>query len=591
MSESWIARTATDYLYRGCADPSDTELRRHTALHNITAYSGILVTAIFGAVNLVQGRITAAVLILASAAILVVLTHHRHRTKSPRLAATSGVSVAGGLFLYLTATGGPDGTGYLWLPLFPLLPMFMLGRRGGTVLTLIYLVLAAILLFVPGIPGVQAYPLTMVLRLAATTLFVALLAFYYEYSRDTAHTRLSEEIDTRRRAEAEVVRASQAKSELLAAVSHEVRTPLTAMMGLSDLLLQTDLDEQQRAYLELATRSGRSLLAVVNDLLDLSRVEAGKLRIESVAFDAYELASALVDMQRVLAAEKGLTVELDWEEDVPRIVVGDPARVRQVLSNLVSNAVKFTARGSVKVRVRSVEADEETVTLSVSVDDTGVGLSEEQQASVFDAFVQTGPEEGGTGLGLAIAKNLVEAMGGEIGVLSTVGVGSSFWFRLELARSQDGAVGAASPAGEGAFRARVLLVEDNDLNRDVLRMMLQRMGCTVDTAANGEEGVSAFRDGSYDLVLMDCQMPVLDGYGAASRIRELEADGDRTPIVAITAYALPEELKRCIDVGMDDHVTKPLMLDDVVATLNRWLGQRGAESPPPENRLESHRTD
>jgi len=582
----WLAQKATEYIYRGCVDLSDPEIRRHTALHNITAVLGLLVAAAFGVGNLVQGNNTLGSILVATALVMLLAILIHHRTNSPILGAWIGVSAAGGLFLYMLASRGSGSTGFVWLPVFPLFPMFTLGRTRGMVLSLAYLAVAAIFLFVPDLPGgIAGYPLPLAVRLWVASAFTAVLAFYYEYSREQAHARIRAEVEVRRQAEAEVTRALQAKSALLAAVSHEVRTPLTAIMGLHELLLHTDLDDKQRSYLELAKRSGRSLIAVMNDILDLSRVEAGKLHFERVPFDLHEVARALVDVQQVLAADRHLTLALDWDKEMPGAMVGDPARVRQVLSNLISNAAKFTPSGSVIVRVRRVEPD----VLMVSVDDTGIGLSEEQQATTFDAFIQADATAGGSGLGLAIAKNLVEAMGGEIGVLSEEGKGSSFWFRLPLEVAEEDEVEVAA-GEETSFTARILLVEDNDLNRDVLRLMLERMGCTVDTATNGAEGVAAFGAASYDLVLMDCQMPVLDGYAATSRIRAAEADNGHTPIVAITAYALPEDLQRCIEAGMDDHITKPLLLEDVVAVLGHWLASTGTDTSLPANELQSPRT-
>jgi signal transduction histidine kinase/ActR/RegA family two-component response regulator len=569
---SWLSQKASVHLHRGCSDLSDPEIRRQAALHNATGDLGWVFAMVFGVMNLASGHYIVALGVFSFALSASIALLQFHRTKNRHVGGWLAISVAGGLFLWTLATGGVDSTGHLWLPILPLFATFILGWRRGGLLTGIYIACATVILFVPGLPGVAvAYPTTLAVRLIVTTTLTGIIALYFEWSRQAAQARLRGEIEVRRRAQAEVLRAFEAKSALLAAVSHEVRTPLTAIMGLQDLLLQTGLDEEQRSYLDLAARSARSLVAVMNDLLDLSRVESGKVRIEAVPFDLYEQARALVDVQEVLVAGRELTVSLEWDETAPRQVVGDPARVRQVISNLLGNAVKFTPRGSVVVRVTRVAGTEETVTLEVSVEDTGVGLSVEQQARIFDAFIQTEPTQGGSGLGLAIAKNLVETMGGEIGVHSELGLGSIFWFQMEMPLAQEVARERAVAAGEPMFDARVLLVEDNDLNRDVLRMMLERMGCSVDTAANGAEGVDAFCRGPYDLVLMDCQMPVLDGYSAAARIRDREEEHDRTPIVAITAYALAEDLRRCLEAGMDDHISKPLLLEDVVTMLGRWL--------------------
>ncbi len=581
MRVSVITRLANHveaYLLRGCVDPTDPEQRRRSALHSATAFIGRLVALLFAVDSVVHANWGVALVLVVAAVAMTIAIQVHHRRKDSLLGGWMGVGAAMVLFLYLLATGGNAGTGHLWLPLLPLFAMFSLGVGRGAALTLVYLAASAGILFVPGVWGVTAvYEASFAARLLAATVFTALVAFYFEHSSRAAQARLRAEVEERRKAEAEAGRALAAKSHLLASVSHELRTPLTAVVGLHDLLLQTELTPTQRSYLEVAARSGRGLIALIGELLDLARLEAGKLELAAVPFDLRGLCDTLVDVQRLLAAPRALAVRLAWDEAVPGVVQGDPARTRQVLANLLGNAVKFTQTGSVVLRVRGEELGATAVTLRFEVEDTGPGLSAEQQAKVFEPFVQGQVGQEGSGLGLAIAKGLVEAMGGAIGVRSTVGEGSVFWCQWSFARSAAPAPEVASPALPAVRPGKVLLVEDNELNREVLRTMLERLGCTVDVAANGAEGVAACAARRYDLVLMDCRMPVLDGYAAAAQIRAAERGETRTPIVAVTAYSLPEDLRRCLAAGMDDQISKPIGLEALAALLERWLPGRASQ--------------
>jgi len=396
------------------------------------------------------------------------------------------------------------------------------------------------------------------------------------------------------RAQAEA--ANTAKSQFLANMSHEIRTPMNGIIGMTHLALQTPLDARQRNYLENVETAAKGLLAVINDILDFSKIEAGKVSFEQIDFQLEDVLYGVTDLAVIKAQKKGLELLFRIDAQVPHAMVGDPLRLRQILTNLVDNAIKFTEHGEVTVSISTVSADADSAELRFAVSDTGVGLDAAQISRLFTAFTQadnsTTRKYGGSGLGLTICKQLVELMSGQMDVQSEPGVGSTFFFTARFGLRaghlpRTAALGrAAAPSShtvagrsaradvEIALRgAHILLVEDNDMNREFALEILDRAGIQVDVAANGQEALEKIDCFHYDGVLMDCQMPVMDGFEATRKIR---ADGRfaALPVIAMTANAMAGDRERCTAAGMNDHIAKPIDIDLMFLTLTRWIKPR-----------------
>lgn len=405
-----------------------------------------------------------------------------------------------------------------------------------------------------------------------------------ETLEDITEQRRTQEALAKSREAAEA--ANAAKSRFLANMSHEIRTPLNGIIGFSELILDSCESEQVRDQSRMILRESEHLLALINEVLDHSKIEAGRLLLENRPVHIRRLLESITAGMRPQAEKKGLKLIVSVGESVPESVLGDPTRMRQILMNLVGNAIKFTETGSVSVNVRSRGIRKNVASLLFEVADTGVGIPKEKQAAIFDGFHQvdasTTRKYGGTGLGTTISRRLVELMGGKIDIESAPGVGTCFWFTLDLEVSEDQWRDQACEDGPGsadrgnALTGRVLIVDDYTANQFLARAHLEDCGCEVDLADNGIEGITACENAHYDLVLMDLQMPEMDGYEAVTRIREGASANRAVPIVAMTADASPQTRERCLALGINEVITKPIRRRPFLASVAQWLG-------PPEN--------
>jgi signal transduction histidine kinase/ActR/RegA family two-component response regulator len=373
--------------------------------------------------------------------------------------------------------------------------------------------------------------------------------------------------DGLRQAKQAAEEANAAKDRFLAMMSHEIRTPITSVLGMADLLYRTPLIEEQASYLGSLRSSARTLLTILNDILDFSKIEADKVVIEATCFHLRGAVREIVDLAQGTASAKGLCLEPILGEQAPAAVIGDPTRLKQVLLNLISNAIKFTESGTIRIRMSVKQELDEGVLVLFEVEDSGIGIAPEQRDILFTAFSQadqsTTRRFGGTGLGLSISKKLVELMGGEIGVQSEPGLGATFWFTLPFALGA-GAVPpdllpATPPPLPLPWRPlRILLAEDNRINQMLVRSMLQKFGHTVQVVENGRQAVDAVVAGDVDIVLMDMQMPEMDGEQATQAIRALPPPKNRLPVLAFTADVMAENRERYLRAGVNDLVAKPI---------------------------------
>ncbi|MBI2191491.1 MAG: response regulator [Planctomycetes bacterium] len=394
--------------------------------------------------------------------------------------------------------------------------------------------------------------------------------------------------------------ASRAKSEFLSSMSHEIRTPMNAVLGMAELLSETPLTDEQKHYLRVLRNGGEALLALIDDILDLSKIEAGRLELEKTNFCLPSLVKDTVEIVSVRAQRKNLQLNFSISPELPSVLAGDPVRLRQVILNLIGNAIKFTEKGSVTLAITRDPESDRPERLLFSVADTGIGIPEQKQKQLFEKFTQadssTTRKYGGTGLGLAICRHLVALMGGRIWMESQPGRGSTFSFTAEFqaAAERPVAPGAERAGAETAAPAsllptppdpsqaatiplRILLVEDSEENVMLFQTFVRKLACQIECAANGQVGVEKFKGGRFDLVFMDMQMPVMDGYTATREIRvwEVEKGLDRTPIIALTASALSEDAQRTAQAGCTTHLTKPVRKAKLLETIETYSRKPG----------------
>ena len=409
-------------------------------------------------------------------------------------------------------------------------------------------------------------------------------------------TDITADVELRRAKEA-AEESARAKGIFLATMSHELRTPMNGVLGCTQLLQDTSLTDPQRQLLETMHRSAESLLVLVNDILDFSKIEAGKMSLEVADVELHSLIADVITLTSEAAKKKGLIVQVQLAPDIPAELRGDPVRLRQILFNLVGNAIKFTEQGGIHVSVKTVPSHQnnsDAMVLHWTVKDSGIGITTDQQARLFRVYAQaevsTARRYGGTGLGLMICRQLVDLMGGTITVESMPGKGSSFSYTTSLLpaiqrmTSADAGKPPITLMTDRTTPLRILVVDDNEINQVVACKFLQKLGCQVEVARNGREAVDSIAHATYDAVLMDCEMPEMDGYEATQEIRRQEQTTTRhLPIMALTGHASSEDEQKCRQAGMDDVVTKPMTLPTLRAKLERLLAQpdvRPAKSPP-----------
>ena len=510
-----------------------------------------------------------------------------------------GISTAAGYAAY--SSGGITNPAFFWLLILPILGG-MIGARSGAIFgSCCSFVVGCILIsteLIYGVPEnltpVDARVMQDLAHQIAQLISFALATFFLYQQIEVAEVRvagtvnaLSDEVEARTDAEKHAARASEIKSQFLANMSHEIRTPMNGVLGALSLLENTGLKDRQSEYLDIARSSSNTLMVVINDILDISKIESGSLDIESTPFSLLSLIHDMEQSMSFRASEKG--VELRCVSSIAQdAVLGDPVRMRQVMDNLVGNAIKFTSEGQVTIRatLAPVSVDDGSFRLTFEVEDSGIGISSEQQSLLFVPFSQveasTTRRFGGTGLGLSICKQLVEALGGEISVVSQPGEGSTFSFSIPLSRSETTVDTSLTELAEKMWEtnvkrsnigARVLLVEDNQINATIAEAMLLPLGVEVDFAINGAEAIAKLLEdeGHYQVVFMDCQMPVMDGYSATAEIRK-HSQFAELPIISMTANAMKGDREKCLAAGMNDYITKPIDPEVLARKLGEWLG-------------------
>jgi CheY-like chemotaxis protein len=366
-------------------------------------------------------------------------------------------------------------------------------------------------------------------------------------------------------------------------MSHEIRTPLNGILGVVQLLGKTKLSQLQKSYLKLVDDSSASLLNIINDILDLSKVEAGKMSLEEKSFNLETLIQGVISLYDAQASQKSVKLSLKYDANLAKFFIGDPYRLNQVLLNLINNAIKFTDHGAVNIHVTGTRLASTRACLEIKVNDSGIGIQPDVLETLFDPFKQadesTTRKYGGTGLGLAISKQIIELMGGSISAQSEPQIGSSFIVLLSLKRDeslhQEESVvcGYADDAVTTSAKllGHVLVVDDSEINRIIAQHMLEDFGLTVAIAENGQEALDQLQKQTFDLILMDCEMPIMDGYEASRKIRSMQSRDERTPIVALTADAFDENRKKCKEAGMDGFLSKPIMQNVLLDVAQQWI--------------------
>ena len=502
------------------------------------------------------------------------------------------------LTLYVFYTGGTFGVGFIWTVMVPLFAFVVLGERDGLSFTILFLLIVSALFalhkFLPHwvhLPYSNGAAISMLF----IYIFVAIMTFSYESSQAKDKRLLSAQLAYSSQMTEKAIRASAARSEFIANVSHEMRTPLNSIVGFAEILLERNSDPETRRMLETVEHQSETLLKLIDDVLDESKMGAGRLELAPHPFDLRAIVDDVQSTGLVRTAERGISLFIDYPNDVPRWLFGDGLRIKQILVNLVGNAIKFTHQGSVTLRVRSWNSQNGKIRLRLEVVDTGIGIPKDKQEKIFEQFSQadgsTTRRYGGTGLGTTISRNLVRLMGGELCLNSEPGQGSMFYFEIEIPTSSETEVRALESCETHSDSlplrtARILVAEDYEPNQQVVRAHLESAGHHVQIVENGQIALDAFSREKFDILLLDVQMPIMDGFEAARRIRKMESErrienpetSTPTPIIALTANVDSVSRTRAIESGMNDILTKPIRRRKLLQVVQNYLHKSPSSS-------------
>lgn len=510
------------------------------------------------------------------------------KTKNVGLASNALAAIGIPVLLPWLINGGPAGVGFWWSIVYVIWAFIVTIKKTAIFWLLTHLVLSAIivLLSFKGYVSV-AYPMPILLNLLyayiIATLYVYFLVSVLDYYLRLSQKRALELGKLNKDLEKANIISEQSKvsKELfLASMSHEIRTPLNSIIGFQQLLKDTQLTDEQKEYVESIDFAGRNLLVIINDILDLSKLEVGKFEFEEVEFNVGDITKSVVELVSQRAKEKNIELAISTDPKIPKVLYGDSARLSQILLNLVGNAIKFTEKGNVKITITPLKEDEDQIICRFSVEDTGIGIPEERLTSIFESFTQasstTAREYGGTGLGLTISKHLVEMQGGTIQVESKEGKGSVFSFEIPykkrrvLSQSSINKAADINQSHQNDSKLKILLVEDVHMNQRLVIKIMEKWGHDLDIADNGKIAVEKVTKNDYDLILMDIQMPEMDGYQATQLIRSMpDRSKQKVPIIALTAHASHAEAEKCINLGMNAYLAKPFNQQQLQNVINQ----------------------